>query len=214
MIRTTSFSLLMLLAVLPVVTSAQPARPGRPGALPALGPATSDLDRANRLRDTDSRDNSAIATMELTYWTSGDLKSVFVKHNPQNLFVTLEVDGAQLKELAKNKKPKVQEAVAPGALIAKGRWSRPGKRWETYCGGNLRVGFQQVVFLPYGGEDGYFGCEIMPRLLPDKVFNSWKDSLAGEQLTGYNDCAGVHPRGSSEFWSCIENSEIPFPEEA
>ncbi len=212
MMRTTSF-LLLLLLVVPMAAWAQIPRPGAKGEIGPLGPATSDLDRANRLRDTNSRDTSAIATMELTYWTSGDLKSVLVKHNPQNLFVTLEVDGEQIKELARNKKPKVQETVAPGALIAKGRWARPGKRWETYCGGNLRVGFHKVTFLPYGGEEGHFGCEITPRLLPDELFNSWKDALAGEQLTSYNDCAGVHPRGSSEFWSCIENSEVPFPQE-
>ncbi|MEM7585661.1 MAG: hypothetical protein AAF560_19890 [Acidobacteriota bacterium] len=213
MTRTTSF-LLLLLLVVPSAAWAQPGRPGSPGALGPLGPATSDLDRANRLRDTSLRDTSVLATMELSYRASGDLKTALIKHNPQNLFVTLEVDGEQLKKLAKNKKPKLQEAVPPGVLMAKGRWSRPGKRYETHCGGNLNVGFQKVIFFPYGGEEGFFGCEILPRLLPDKVFNGWKDNLEGEQLKGYNDCAGVHPRGSSEFWSCIENSEIPFPQEA
>ncbi len=179
--------------------------------LGSLGPPISDLDMTNRMKDTELRDTEALATLELTYWNTGDLKSILVKKNPQNLFVTLELDGAQLKDIARNKKPKVKEAVKPGRLTAKGRWSRPGKRLETICEGQLQIGFQQVIFFPYGGEDGYFGCHVLPMLLPDEEFTAWKEALPSQQSEAYYQCAGVHPRGSGDFWNCIEESDIPLP---
>lgn len=182
-----------------------------PDPLGPSGPPISDLDLANRLKDTDARDTEAIATLELTYWTSGDLKSVMVKKNPQNLFVTLELDGEQLKDVARNKKPKLRENTQAGNLFAKGRWSRPGKRLEADCQGQLRVGFQQIIFFPYGGETGHFGCEVLTRLLPDEEFTAWKEGLPADQSEAYYQCAGVHPRGSGEFWTCIDESGIPFP---
>ena len=212
MSRTRSLLLAALvLFVLPLALPEAARSQEGAGPLGPLGPPISDLDMANRLKDTELRDTEALATLELTYTTSGDLKSVMVKKNPQNLFVTLELDGEQLKDIARNKKPKVKEAVQPGQLTAKGRWSRPGKRLETFCEGQLEVGFQQVVFFPYGGEDGYFGCEILPRLLPDEEFTAWKEGLPSEQSQAYYECAGVHPRGSGDFWTCIDKSGIPFP---
>ena len=200
--------LFVVALLLPAAAWSQASR----GPLPSLGPPTSDLDRANRLKDTDLRDIEALATLEILYRSSGDLMTRMVKKNPQNLFVTVELDGAQLKNISRNKKPKVQEAVSSGLLSAKGRWSRPGKRLEATCEKQLEVGFQQIVFLPYGGEKGFFSCEVLPRLLADERFDAWKGALVDDQAQAYHQCAGVHPRGSGNFWSCIETAGITFPE--
>ncbi len=89
---------------------------------------------------------------------------------------------------------------------------RPGKRIEQRCYGELAVGFQQVVFLPYGGKEGYFSCVIAPRILPDDVFEPWENGIAAEKKQAYNECASVQYRGSADFWHCIDIAGIPLPE--
>ncbi len=197
-----------LLTVLPAAARAQASRP----PLPPAGPPISDLDMANRLRDAGLKNTDYIATLELSLRSSGDLWSVMHKTNPQGLFVTVEVDGQLIKDISKNKKPKVAEAVGPGALNVKARYTRPGKRIEERCYGELTLGFQQVVFLPYGGIEGYFSCEVIPRLLPDDLFEAWKSGIAEEKTQAYYDCASTNPRGSAGFWYCIDVAGIPLPE--
>ena len=204
--KPTLLAVLMLLAAV----TAWP-QSGRP-PLPPLGPPISDLDLANRLKDAALANTDYLATLELSLRGSGDLWSVMKKTNPQGLFVTVEISGALVKDIAKGKKPKVAEAISPGPLNIKARHSRPGKRLEERCEGELTVGFQQVIFLPYGGHEGYFSCEIIPRLLPDDVFAQWKESIAADKAQAYSDCASVHPRGSGEFWTCIDGAGITLPE--
>lgn len=205
----THLALLVLWTVLPLAAVAQ--GPAGPPPLPP-GPGMSDLDMANRLNQAGLKQTDYLATLELSLRNSGDLWSIMKKTAPQGLFVTVEHDGALIKDIAKSKKPKVAEAVGPGVLNIKARYTRPGKRYEERCYGELSVGFQQVVFLPYGGEDGYFSCQVLPRLLPDEVFAEWKKGIAAEKTQSYSDCASVHPRGSGGFWTCIDAAGIVLPD--
>ena len=133
------------------------------------------------------------------------------KTNPQGLFFTLEVNGSQVKNVARGKKLKVAEAVEPGELRVLAKLSRPGKRLTTDCYAEMAVGFQQVIFLPYGGEEGYFSCHILPRLLPDEVVAEWKDGFEQQEKAAFRECAETLPRGSTAYWTCIESAGIPFP---
>ena len=198
----------LLSALVPAVALAQASPP----PLAPLGPATSDIDRLTRERDTNKKFfNKTMATLNLTYSSSGDLTSSLIKTELHSLFMTVEVNGKQLKGLAKNEKPKVQEAVEAGKLNVKGRWSRPGIRRVTECEGELAVGFQQIVFLPYGDVHG-FSCHVEPRNLPEEVYEEWQAGLDAEQAGAFQDCASQSPRGTAEFWSCIDGAGVPFPQ--
>ncbi len=205
LVTTIAFS--MLTMGIPTLTLAQA------GPSPDVqGAPISDLDRLTRERDTNKRFFSkTMATLHLTYQSSGDLKSSLLKKEGHSVFMTVEVDGDLIKGIAKNKKPKVQEAVRAGPIEVKGRWARPGTRLQTKCAGELTVGFQQIVFLPYGGTDG-FSCHVETRILPDAVYDAWKDGFDLEQTGAYGACATQHPRGSTEFWTCIDQAGMPFPQ--
>ena len=200
----------LALAVLPGAVLAQ--APSGPPPLPPLGRPISDLDLENRLRDAQERNRDGVATLELSYQSSGDLWSSMKKTNPQGLFVTIEVNGSHVKNIAKGKKPKIQEAVPTGVLDVKARLSRPGKRLETKCFAELTVGYHQVIFLPYGGEEGYFSCQVLPRLLPDELVAEWKEGFDDEQKQAFATCASTHARGGTAYWTCIESAGIPFPQ--
>ena len=203
-----SLLLVALCILLPATAWSQASRP----PLGPVGPPISDLDLANRLKQAGLQNTEYIATLELSLKTSGDLWSVMEKNYPQGLFVTVEVNENLVKNVAKGKKPKVAEAIGSGPLNIKARFTRPGKRLEERCYGELSVGFQQVVFLPYGGDEGYFSCEIVPRLLPDDVFAEWKKNIAKDKTEAYFGCAGTHPRGSADFWRCIDDAGIALPD--
>ena len=210
--QTTPYLLMfaMALAALPDAVLAQ-APSGRPPLAP-LGRPISDLDLENRLRDAHKRNQDGVATLELSYQSSGDLWSSMKKTNPQGLFVTVEVNGSHIKNIAKGKKPKIQEAVPAGVLDVKARLSRPGKRLETKCYTELTVGYHQVIFLPYGGETGYFSCHVLPRLLPDELVAEWKQGFDADQAQAFAACASTHARGGTGYWTCIESAGIPFPQ--
>lgn len=198
----------ILSALVPAVALAQASPP----PLPPIGDPISDIDRMTRERDANKRFfTKTMATLHLTYNGSGDLRTQLIKTELQSLFMTVQVDGKQIKGIAKNEKPKVQEAVDAGPLRVKGRWSRPGTRRETECRGELVVGFQQVVFLPYGGEHG-FSCAIEMRNLPEEVYEEWKAGLDADQSAAYYDCTTRHARGSADFWGCVDAAGVPFPQ--
>lgn len=205
--KTAAALLLVFVVFLPATARSQSSKP----PLPALGPRISDLGLETRLNEAAERNSEAIATLEFSYLSSGDLRTVMKKTNPQGLFVTVEVNGSQVKNIARNKKLKVAEAVEAGRLRVKARWSRPGKRLETECQGETAVGFQQVIFLPYGGDEGYFSCQVLPRLLPDEVVAEWKDGFEQAETEAFRSCAETLPRGSTSYWTCIESAGIPFP---
>ena len=197
---------LSLFALLPAVALAQAS----PAPLPPGAPI-SDIDRMMRDKDTNERFHSkTMVTLNLTYTSAGDLKSSLIKTEAHSLFMTVEVNGKQVKRIASSKKPKVQEAVEAGPIHVTGRWARPGIRRETKCKGELTVGFQQIVFLPYGGVDG-FSCHVEMRNLPEEVYEGWKAGFDADQTSAYGNCASRFPRGSAEFWSCIDGAGIPFP---
>lgn len=202
---------IFVLAFLTWLPSSAPAQEGAPPLGPA-GPQISLIDLANRLYEVGLRNTEYLATLELSLRSSGDLWSVFHKSSPQGLFVTVEVEDKLIKDIAKNDKVKVAEVVGPGALEVKGRFVRPGKRVEYRCFGELTVGFQQVVFLPYGGNDGNFSCVVAPRLLPDEHYDAWVQGLPAESAQAFSDCSAVNARGSSGFWSCIDGAGIPLPD--
>ncbi len=206
----TLVSLALLLALAPGTLEAQ--SPGGPEPLGPLGRPISDLDLENRLRDAHKRNNASIGTLELSYRGSGDLWSSMKKASPQGLFVTVEVDGDQVKKIAKSEKPKVQEAVPTGVFDVKARLSRPGRRLVTECHTELDVGYFQVIFLPYGGRQGYFSCEILPRLLPDETIAEWRQGFDAGQTRAFSECASAQPRGSTGYWTCIEGAGIPLPQ--
>jgi hypothetical protein len=133
------------------------------------------------------------------------------KTNPQGLFFTLEVDGTQVKNVARGKKLKVEEAVEHGELRVLAKLSRPGRRLTAVCKADMAVGFRQVIFLPYGGDEGYFSCHILPRLLPDELVAEWKEGFEQKEKEAFRDCAETLPRGSSSYWACIESAGIPLP---
>ena len=171
----------------------------------------SDIDRITRDRDAVKRAAGSLAKLELAYTSSGDLKSTLTKTSLQSVRILVEVNGKQIKKIAASKKPKLQESVQPGPLRVKALWSRPGSRMEAKCEANLDVGFKQVLFWPYGGDDG-FTCEIIDLYLPDEVFQAWKGSLAQDQIPGFNHCATTTHRESAAFWKCIDGAGIPFPQ--
>ena len=180
-----------------------------PPPLGSVGKPASELRRLNR--DLAASESArTIATLNLTYRSSGDLTSSLVRAEMQSLFVTVEIDGEKIKGVAKNKKPKVREAVQAGPMSVIGRWAKPGKRHETSCRGELVVGLQQVVFLPYGGTDG-LSCRVQMRELSDEVYAEWKASFDPDQAAAYSRCASRHAPGSAEFWSCIDSAGVPFP---
>ncbi len=200
-------SLCALLTLLPAVALAQAS----PAPLPPGAPI-SDMDRLFREKDTNERFfNKRMATLNLTYTSSGDLKSSLVKTELHSLFMTVEANGKKIKAIAKTEKPKVQEAVEAGPLNVIGRWARPGTRRETKCSGELTVGFHHIVFLPYGGVDR-FSCHVEMRNLPEEVYDQWKASFDPDQTSAYGGCASQYARGGAEFWSCIDGAGIPFPQ--
>ena len=171
----------------------------------------SDMDRMMREKDTAERFfNKALVTLNLSYNGAGDLRSSLIKHEGNSVFVTVEVNGKLVKGIAKSKKPKVQEAVEAGPIHVTGRWARPGTRLGTKCKGELTVGFHEIFFLPFGGIDD-FTCHVRMRLLSEEVYNEWQTSFDADQTTAYGECVGQHPRGGSEFWTCIDKAGIPFP---
>lgn len=82
---------------------------------------------------------------------------------------------------------------------------------EAKCETHLDVGFKQVLFWPYGGDDG-FTCEIIDHYLPEEEFDAWKNALTQEQIPGFNNCATTQHRESPGFWKCIDEAKIPFPD--
>lgn len=204
--KATSLLILFFLC-LPAVTWSQAAAPG---PLPS-GRGISDIDRLTRDRENIKSSAGSMGRLELAYSSSGDLKSSFIKTGMHSLRLTLEVNGKQIKKLAASKKPKLEEAVEPGPMRVKAIWSRPGTRLDHTCEADLDVGFKQVLFWPYGGDDG-FHCEIIDLYFPDEVFQAWKNDLTQEQIPGYNQCATTHHRESSPFWKCIDEAGIPFPQ--
>ncbi len=196
-----------LLILVPAVAFAQAS----PAPLGSIGGPISDMDRMMREKDTNERFfNKAMVTLNLSYNGSGDLRSSLIKHEGHSVFTTLQVNGKHIKGIAKSKKPKIQEAVAAGPLNVTGRWARPGTRLATKCIGELTVGFQQIIFLPFGGIDD-FSCHVQIRILPEEVYSEWKAAFDPDQSGAYSQCASKHPRGSTEFWSCIDGAGIPFP---
>ncbi len=201
----------MALLITWIPAAAALAQAPSPGPLGGVGRPISDLNKMIRERDTAERFHSdTMVTLNLTYNSSGDLKSSLIKHEGHSVFMTLEVNGDQIKRIAKTEKPKVQEAVEPGPMDVTGRWARPGTRLRTRCTGELTVGFQQIVFLPYGGVDG-FSCHIEMRNLPDEVYEEWKAGLDADQTEATSVCGSQHPRGSADYWKCIDGSGVPFP---
>ena len=197
--------LCVLSILLPAVAAAQASPP----PLQSVGKPPSELRRLNR--DLANQESARrVATLNLTYRGSGDLTSSLVRAEMQSLFVTVEINGEKVKGIAKNKKPKVREAVQAGPVSVIGRWAKPGKRHETRCQGELVVGLQQVVFLPYGGPDG-FSCRVEMRELSDEDYTEWKVSLDPDQAAAYSRCASQCAPGSAEFWSCIDGAGVPFP---
>jgi hypothetical protein len=194
------------LALIPVATYSQDRR----GPLPALGPRTSDLNMTVRLNEAAERNKDSIGTLLFSYLSSGDLRTIMQKTSPQGLFFALEVNGKQVKKVARGKKLKVEEAVEAGELRVLAKLSRPGKRLSAECSADMAVGFQQVIFLPYGGDEG-FSCYVLPRLLPDELVAEWKDGFEQKEKEAFRDCAETLPRGSSSYWACIESAGIPFP---
>ncbi len=198
--------LFTLSALIPAIALAQAS----PSPEPAVA-GISSLDRLTRDRDTKEQFfTKTMATLNLTYNGSGDLTSSLIKTELHSLFMTVEINGELIKRVAKSNKPKVQEAVKAGPLSVKGRWARPGTRRQTKCMGELSVGFQQVVFLPYGGKDG-FSCHIETRNLEQEVYDRWTTTFDLEQKAAYGACTTQQTRGTTEFWSCIDNAGIPFP---
>ena len=205
-LRTLSMS--FLLALLPAIALAQ-ASPSPPTG--TLGGPISDMSRMTRQRDTNEQYHSnTMATLNLTFNSSGDLKSSLIKNEGHSLFTTVEINGALIKRIAKSEKPKVQEAVKPGPIDVKVRWARPGKRTNARCTGELVVGFQQIVVLPYGGVDG-LSCHVEMRSLPQEVYDQWKAGLDADQAEARDVCGSQHSRGSADFWLCIDSAGVPFP---
>ena len=202
-LRASWFCILSML--IPAVASAQASPP----PLQSIGKPPSELRRLNR--DLENQQSARmVATLNLTYRSSGDLTSSLVRAEMQSIFVTVEINGEKLKGIAKNKKPKVREAVQAGPMSVIGRWAKPGKRHETSCHGELVVGLQQVLFLPWGGADG-LSCRVEMRELADEVYTEWKASLDPDQAAAYSRCASQYAPGSAEFWSCIDGAGVPFP---
>ncbi len=206
------YTLIPLALLMLLVPGTLWAQASRPDPLGPVGAPISDIDLENRLREAHRRNADGIGTLELSYRGSGDLWSSMKKTNPQGLFVTIEVNGDQIKKIAKNQKPKVQEAVPTGVFDVTARLSRPGKRLVTECYTELKVGFFQVIFLPYGGREGYFSCQVLPRLLPDEMVAEWRDGFDDDQTAAFSECATAHHRGSTGYWSCIEGAGIALPQ--
>jgi hypothetical protein len=165
----------------------------------------------NRERDALSRRTDALATLLLSYRSSGELTSSLEKTSPQSLVVRVTVGGTQVKSLAKGSKPKVAKGVEPGPIKLEATWSRPGTRLKTTCEAELQVGFQEVLIVPYGGSDG-FSCEVMPRLLPDDLFEEWKNTLEIYQARAAAECSQSDEAEGVGFWTCIEQAGIPLPQ--
>ncbi len=210
--RSIPHSLIPLVLLLVLVPGTLLAQASRPGPLGPVGAALSDMGLEKRLNEAHKRNTDSIGTLELSYRGSGDLWSSMKKTNPQGLFVTIEVNGDQVKKIAKSQKPKVQEAVPLGVFDVKARLSRPGKRLVTECYTELKVGYFQVIFLPYGGRDAYFSCEVLPRLLPDEVVAEWRKGFDADQTQAFSECATTNPRGSTGYWTCIEGAGITLPQ--
>jgi hypothetical protein len=199
--------LFVSLALNPTAAYSQASKP----PLAPLGPRTSDLNMTTRLNEAAERNRDSIGTLLFSYLGSGDFRTVMKKTNPQGLFFTLEVDGTQVKNVARGKKLKVEEAVEHGELRVLAKLSRPGRRLTAVCKVDMAVGFRQVIFLPYGGDEGYFSCHILPRLLPDELVAEWKEGFEQKEKEAFRDCAETLPRGSSSYWACIESAGIPLP---
>ncbi len=198
--------LLSLLTLMPAAALAQASQ----SPLATDGPI-SDMDRMMREKDTDERFfNRAMVTLNMSYNGSGDLRSSLIKHEGHSVFMTVQVNGKQVKGIAKSKKPKIQEAVAAGPIHVTGRWARPGTQRRTKCDGDLTVGFHNIVFVPFGGIDD-FSCFVTIRILPDEVYDEWKADFDTDQTNAYGECASQHPRGGTEFWTCIDGAGIPLP---
>lgn len=197
-----------LLTLIPAVAFAQAS----PEPLGSLGAPASDLSRMTRDKETGEKFfNKTMATLNLVYQSSGDLRSSLVKTELNSLFMTIEVNGAKVKNVAKTEKPKVQEAVQAGTMEVKGRWARPGTRLQTKCSGELAVGLHKIVFLPYGGTDR-FSCHVEVRHLSEEAYAGWQASLDTDQAGASGNCDTQHTRGSAEFWSCIDSADVPFPQ--
>ena len=65
-------------------------------------------------------------------------------------------------------------------------------------------------YLPFGGID-MFSCHVEIRDLPEEVYTEWKAGFDADQTGAYGTCASQHPRGSAEFWTCIDSAGISFP---
>ena len=207
MIGRKSFLLVFLLALSTSDGFSQSTPPPDPGIGP---PPISDIDRLNRQYETLKGRTDTMATLLLSYKSTGELTSSLEKSNPQGLFVRAAVNGTPIKKLAKSGKPTIAEGIEPGPMEVEATWSRPGTRLKTKCEGLLQVGFQQAVIVPYGGTDN-FSCEIMPRLLPDETFKGWKSTLQADEARLLADCSSSEAMGSPGFWDCVDRAGLPLP---
>ena len=176
--------LFVSLALNPIAAYSQASKP----PLAPLGPRTSDLNMTTRLNEAAERNRDSIGTLLFSYLGSGDFRTVMKKTNPQGLFFTLEVDGTQVKNVARGKKLKVEEAVEHGELRVLAKLSRPGRRLSAVCKADMAVGFRQVIFLPYGGEEGYFSCHILEathgRVFPSLIIANLSLSHSSTHISG------------------------------
>lgn len=181
------------------------------GAFAQIGDPASRIDRMTRQREALKRRTDALATLLLSYESSGKLTSSLEKTNPQSLILRATVDGALVKGLARGRKPKVAEGIEQGRLRVEATWTRPGTRLRARCEAELQVGFQEVHVYPSGGTEN-FSCRIFPRFLPDEIFEEWNKALEADETLVVAACAESEEMGSAGFWMCVDRSGLSLPE--
>ena len=191
---------LVLLLLLPASSALAQSGPPQP----------SSIGRINREVDALERRTAALATLLLSYTSGGELTSSLRKANPQGLFVRAKINGTPIKGLAKGKKRKVAVGIEPGVILMEVSWSRPGTRLKTECQADLQVGFQEVLILPYGGNEN-FSCEILPRVPAEEILEEWKKGLDADEADVLAGCLESHETLSTGFWSCIDSAGLSFP---
>ena len=91
------------------------------------------------------------------------------------------------------------------------RWNRPGTKLQAECLAQLKVGVQEILFLPYGGAEG-FSCEVVPRLLAPEEVETWTQRLEEDQIVAFEECEAAHQTGGDAFWACVDGAGLPFPQ--
>ena len=201
----------LLTALLLVLPGSDGFAQSTPPPSTGIGPGPiSDIDRLTRQREALQARTDTIATLLLSYKSSGELTSSLEKTNPQGLVVRALVGGTQIKKLAKGDKPKVATGIEPGLVEVEATWMRPGTRLKTKCETTLDVGFYQAWILPYGGNEN-FSCEIAPRSVPAETIETWVKSLDPGQISAVSECAGSDAVADNRFWACIDRAGLPLP---